>query len=197
LQYEQPRLIRLLDEWLTTEAQRPSAFSVLEREEERRAEFAGISFSYIIDRVDILDDGRTLIIDYKTGNVTKNDWLGERLKDTQLPLYSLVLNAEKRKNVSGIAFAKIKQSDCKYDFLSESMFFKSTPSNADKIEQAWLEHSSSWPEIFTQLAEDFLAGKADVNPIDQKTCNYCELSSICRISQLSEGLIEDDTEGGG
>jgi len=63
-----------------------------------------------------------------------------------------------------------------------------------KDEEKWLEHSAKWPDIFTQLAQDFLAGKAEVNPIDQKVCNYCELSSVCRISQLSGQLAENEED---
>ena len=185
LKLETNRLSNLLTAWLVIDAQRPTPFTVIEQEEVRLGELGGIHFKYIIDRLDILDDGRSVIVDYKTGAVAKKDWQGERLKDPQLPLYALTLNKEKRKDVSGIAFAKVKQNDSKYDFLSEAGIFKTGKSNDEKNEQAWLENSKSWPDIFAKLADDFLQGQASVNPIDQKVCGYCELKPVCRVSQLT------------
>jgi len=56
----------------------------------------------------------------------------------------------------------------------------------------WHENRSAWPEIFTQLAADFLAGEASVNPIDEKVCQYCGLHSLCRLPQLRQAEGEYD-----
>jgi len=194
LKLEAPRLQQIALDWLAVEVKRPSGFTVLEREEMREGEVGGIGFRYKIDRLDILDDGRTVVIDYKTGNVAKKDWLGERIKDPQLPLYTVALNKEKRKDVSGIAFAQVKRMDQKYEYLSEADIFKAQPSYATKTEDSWKESSAQWPGILENLAKDFLAGQASVNPIDSNVCNYCELSSVCRISQLSDGIFAADGE---
>ncbi len=183
LKHEKPRFVSLLMEWLELEAARPTEFSVIEREEEGTTVFAGIKFRYIIDRLDMLADGRTVIVDYKTGTVARQDWLGERMRDPQLPLYALAHDEKKRTPTSGIAFANVKQHDSKYVSLSETDIFK-VDWRAKKSEEEWHENRIKWPELFTKLAEDFLAGNAQVNPIDEKTCGYCDLQSVCRISQL-------------
>jgi len=185
LKHEVPRLQAILLQWLEIESQRPTPFSVVEREEPREAELGGIRFRYIIDRVDVTEDGRSVIIDYKTGLVNRNDWIGERLKSPQMPLYALALDAAKQKDTSGIAFAQIKQGDSKYIELAETDVFRKARSKREqKTADSWLENRAAWPAIFEQLAKDFLAGEASVEPIDQQTCLYCKLQSLCRVSQL-------------
>lgn len=190
LKHEQTRLKSLLLAWLELEAARPEPFSVVEREERREGELAGIRFRYIIDRVDVTNDGRSVIIDYKTGNVNRNDWLGERLKSPQMPLYSLALDQLKAKSVSGIAFAQMKRGELKFIELAEAGMFKSLPHLAKKYESLWQENRPAWPQIFEKLAQDFLAGEALVDPIDAKTCEYCGLFSLCRLPQLRDERVE-------
>jgi len=160
LAYEQIRLSSLLKEWLAVDAQRPMPFAVLETEERRNGEYGGIRFQYIIDRLDSLDDGRTLIIDYKTGLAERADWSGERIKKPQLPLYSLALQSAKQNAVSGIAYGKIKRHDSAYIALSDAGVFKKSSHYETKIEQQWQDSQQRWPSLFDQLAADFLAGKA-------------------------------------
>ena len=131
----------------------------------------------------MLADGRTVIIDYKTGNVARKDWLGERIKEPQLPLYALAHDEKKRTPTSGIAFASVKHNESKIISLCEESIFNSGK-KAITEENEWFENRADWPDIFTKLAEDFLAGDAQVNPIDEKTCDYCDLQSVCRVSQL-------------
>ena len=184
LQHERGRLKKLLMAWLNEESKRPTPFSVVEREEERIGELGGIQYKYIIDRLDLTDDGRSVIIDYKTGNVNRNDWLSERIKSPQMPLYALAIDEIKQLPVSGIAFAQVKQGELKYSELSETDIFRKETKATLKNAEQWQEHREAWPSIFEQLAHEFLAGNATVNPVDKATCQYCELHAVCRVSQL-------------
>jgi ATP-dependent helicase/nuclease subunit B len=170
--------------WLKEEDKRPTNFSVIEREEQREGELGGIRYRYIIDRLDVTDDGRSVIIDYKTGTVNRNDWTGERIKSPQMPLYALALDRFKNKPVAGIAFAQVKSIEPKFIELSETDVFRKTSHHTVKYQNQWLESRAAWPAIFEQLAKDFLSGQAMVNPIDESTCQYCELTPFCRVSQL-------------
>lgn len=192
LKHEKPRLRDLLLDWLALEAQRPEHFSVVEREEQRYGEIAGIKFSYVIDRLDMTDDGRSLIIDYKTGMVDRKDWVGERMKSPQMPLYALALDSQKNTPVSGIAFAKLKSGEHKFIELADAGIVRKQTKREENIAADWLDNRRQWPQIFAQLAADFLAGQASVNPIDDTTCQYCELHSLCRISQLKDREICND-----
>jgi ATP-dependent helicase/DNAse subunit B len=184
LQHERGRLQTLLLNCLSEDAKRPTGFSVVELEEQRIGELAGIEYKYVVDRLDLTDDGRSVIIDYKTGNVNRADWLGERIKSPQMPLYALAIDKIKSKPVAGIAFAQVKQSETNYVELSEADIFRKESAHSRKNADQWQESRAAWPQIFEQLARDFLAGNASVNPIDKSTCQYCELQAICRVSQL-------------
>jgi hypothetical protein len=46
-----------------------------------------------------------------------------------------------------------------------------------------------------QLARDFLAGRADVDPLDpEKTCRHCGLQTLCRIAEQTLLTDEPDAE---
>lgn len=184
LSFERPRLVTLLTQWLDFEARRPEPFMVIEREEKRQGELAGIEFSYIIDRLDMTDDGRTFIIDYKTGSVNKKDWVGKPLKSPQMPLYAVALAKAKNKAVSGIAYANVRQHEHQYVELSEAGVFRKESKRTLDDEALWEQNKEEWESLFNQLASDFLAGNAAVEPIDERVCDYCDLQSVCRISQL-------------
>jgi ATP-dependent helicase/DNAse subunit B len=62
---------------------------------------------------------------------------------------------------------------------------------------------SNWREFIERLAEDFVNGRADVDPRDYpKTCDRCGLQSVCRVQEPEnrarvedENTGEDDDEG--
>jgi len=46
----------------------------------------------------------------------------------------------------------------------------------------WDQLKQHWGKVLATLAADFMAGKASVDPKQPvKTCQYCDLSSTCRI----------------
>jgi hypothetical protein len=58
-----------------------------------------------------------------------------------------------------------------------------------------------WKEYIEQLAKDFLAGRAEVNPREYpKTCEQCGLQTLCRILEIraqmesEEGSEEGDDD---
>lgn len=184
LDLEHPRLVSLLESWLNAELQRPQDFSALELEQSYHANIGGIEIRFKLDRLDVLADGRTVIIDYKSGNFARSDWLGDRLRQPQLPLYATALSAIKQQPPAGIAIAKLKQHDTGFIELGEVGIFSNGGTAANNREQIWLEAKDQWPEYFAQLGRDFVDGQATVDPIDESTCKYCELQPLCRISQL-------------
>ncbi len=193
---EKTRVIELANEWLALERKRPSNFAVVETESKYRGEWAGITFDYIIDRVDVTDAGQSVIVDYKTGMVNKNDWQGERPREPQLPLYALVLDELKSNKVSGIAYGQVRRGDCKYVELAEVDIFPSSAKRGIDTQSLWQTSRRNWPEVFTRLANEFLVGEAAVNPVDKQACQYCELSAMCRIQELRERNTGCAADGG-
>lgn len=85
---EAGRLNQLMTRWLEIEIGR-TPFSVVARETAHEVVLGPLRLGTRADRVDRLQDGRRVLIDYKTGEADPNDWLGPRPDEPQLPLYSL------------------------------------------------------------------------------------------------------------
>jgi ATP-dependent helicase/DNAse subunit B len=55
-----------------------------------------------------------------------------------------------------------------------------------------------WDKYIEQLAKDFLAGHAEVNPRDYpKTCERCGLQTLCRVDENRVALEGDGNEEDG
>lgn len=184
LRHEVSRLVTLMTDWLEQEIARPEPFTVVAVEQRGRAEVAGIEFEYIVDRVDVTEDGRTVIIDYKTGSVDKKGWQGDRLRSPQMPLYALARDQNSLAPVAGIAFAQVKQGDHKYVEFSDQGIFRAPKKPQTDLAEAWHQARADWPELFRGLANAFLNGHAEVDPIDSNVCTYCDFQAFCRVSQL-------------
>jgi probable DNA repair protein len=194
LELEAARLHHLLHNWLTLELTRPQGFSVSELEQEYQSEVAGLQLRFKLDRLDVSDDGRAVVIDYKTGQANRKDWQGDRLRQPQLPLYAVALSKLKRNPPAGIAYAQLQKKQSQFIDLSEAGIFCRENAWTEKRHQEWLAVTESWPNYFEKLGEEFLSGNAEVNPIEEATCKYCDLKPLCRISQLRRGWEADDDE---
>jgi probable DNA repair protein len=198
LALEGQRLTRLIAAWLEFEAQRVP-FTVYGREFERSITLAGLTLKLRLDRVDQLQDGTMLVIDYKTGNVTPRAWELPRPEDVQLPLYAGYALDRETEPLGGLAFAKIRAgklefagrlADAKATLLPELRSTSSLLKNPLKLEDL-----DAWRECIEQLAEDFVQGKAEVDPQDTQTsCEHCGLESLCRILARPHLEETDDRE---
>ncbi len=179
---EQQRLEQLLQEWLSVEKDR-SGFKVIATEEWQRIVFQDIELNLRVDRIDELADGRCVIIDYKTGAVSKNDWESERPNDPQLPLYAITRDQK----VAAIAFASLKRG--KLGFVGQAEDNDILPGIKPDSELLWQDKLDAWNQILIQLANDFRKGKASVEPT-VAACRYCDLHALCRI----HGRVENPDE---
>jgi len=110
LEIEEMRLVRLITEWLQYEATR-APFTVAKTEEKTSITIAGLGLDLRLDRLDTLDDGSSLIIDYKTGSST-NTWELPRPVDVQLPLYStFAVNQVPSTEPGGLVIATVRTGE--------------------------------------------------------------------------------------
>ena len=182
-QIEQERLTHLINEWMEYERERDH-FEVLETESEKSVDLAGLPLILRVDRIDQTVDGKTILIDYKTGAVTNlNKWFGERIEEPQLPLYSLEVHAD------ALAFANIRRGDSRYRGLSrETNLIPKVNSNITKEHselENWDDLNIFWKTGLKQLACEFLDGHLIVSPLHgNDTCKYCDQLTLCRKTEL-------------
>jgi len=184
LALESSRLTRVVTEWLEYEAKR-HPFTVVQTESACTINVAGLSLDLRLDRTDHLNDGSLLVIDYKTGNVNPRDWDLPRPDDLQLPLYAgFACNT----HPGGLVFAKLRAGN--FEFAgrasdAEATLLSGLSGNNTLVKKPLTrEQLEDWRVYIEQLARDFLAGRADLDPRDYpKTCDACGLHAICCIHE--------------
>lgn len=177
---EAQRLNTIILDWLVLDKSR-EPFTVTKTEFKQPITIGELTLNTSIDRVDELDDGSTAIIDYKSGSVNSSSWFGERPEDPQLPLYGVF----GEQNVQSIAFAQVKKGDCKYTGISntDACFSALKPPDKERLSLAdWPSQVDSWQRVLSTIANEFVVGRATVEPT-KKACNFCDLTSLCRINE--------------
>jgi ATP-dependent helicase/nuclease subunit B len=179
---EEQRIISLLHEWLSVERQR-SAFIVAERELDMTLELAQLQIRLRVDRVDQLPDGSRVIIDYKSGRSSVQDWLGKRPARPQLLLYSIA----EPESVAGLAFATVRPRECRYTGLGRVAAAPGIGTDLGRVVDPaigvnnWAELNESWRQTLERLAHEFVAGDAQVDPLTPASCTWCGLQPLCRV----------------
>jgi RecB family exonuclease len=190
---QRDRLHRLLNWWLELEKERSLPFEVKQSEKEfKNVPVGPLLLSVRMDRVDEVAGGEVLI-DYKTGSATPNDWLSDRPDAPQLPLYAIVSEADRLK---GVAFGLVRAGEgreLKGYAASEGIL----PGRLAKLLEAatFEEQVERWRQVLVKLAEEFYSGDARVRPKQYPvTCEHCGQRLLCRLDvSLVEGDEEDAT----
>jgi ATP-dependent helicase/nuclease subunit B len=170
---EEGRLADLLGEWLKVERQR-GAFVVAQRERDIELELEQLQIRLRVDRIDELPDGSQVIVDYKSGKSSVNDWQGDRPARPQLLLYGLAAPA----NPAALAFAQVRPRESRYVGLGAV-----AAAPGIKVVEEWEAQNAQWRGALARLARDFAAGAAAVDPLTQASCTWCGLQPLCRVGQ--------------
>jgi probable DNA repair protein len=195
LELEELRLVELVTTWLEFEATRQE-FAVDATEVESAAHIAGLTLDVRLDRVDRLNDGSLLVVDYKTGNVSPSAWDPPRPDDVQLPLYAgFALDPEDV--LGGLVYAKVRSGDiCFAGRVGDARrtLLGSLGGTSSLVKLPFgAEQLLDWRECIDQLARDFVAGRAEVDPKEYpKTCERCGLQTLCRIEENADRLDGDE-----
>ncbi len=188
---------RQIVQLLQQEKLRPG-FSVHLAEAKEAYEIGGLSITLRPDRIDQLDAGGELLIDYKLGaSHTQRGWfdtLPGRPRQPQLPLYGLA-HAER---LRGLSYVILAPGAVEYRGWSDGTPIASgvlpypAGIRTDLGDPAdWSALLHHWQFTLTRLAEHYVAGHAEVDPLPQE-CTYCHLSTFCRVNELA---LESDEEG--
>jgi len=193
------RLTKLVTEWLRFESARVP-FAVLGTERKTAVSVNGLPLHLRHDRIDELQDGNLLVIDYKTGNVSPAAWDLPRPDDVQLPLYAVFGLGCPPEQLGGLVFAKIR-AGARKEFAgrvrSAQTTLCSSLSGGNSLVKRPLRSDdiTGWRDYILQLAADFLAGRADADPRDYpKTCERCRLQAVCRIQENPP--LPEESNGG-
>ncbi len=204
LELEGDRLITLIVEWLRYERSRVP-FAVEQTETIANPTIAGLALRLRFDRIDRLNDGSLLVVDYKTGDDKPSKWNLPRPEDVQLPLYAEFAVDSAMGQVGGLVFAKLRAGECEFQGkvrLAKATLKGDLRGNTNLVKKPLtLEDLKAWRQEIVRLAEDFLAGRADVNPRKYpETCERCELHALCRIQEMhgadDANSGENGAEGG-
>ena len=190
---EVERLARRLQEWLKLELSRAMPFRVVGTEQQATYRIGDLEFATRLDRVDVLEDGCHVIIDYKTGRARVGSWAGERPDEPQLPLYA----THYPEAVAAVAFALLRPgAEMCYQGLARSQgllpgvkaFAEDSSKKAFMAEEVddldWSALFDRWRAVLQALASEFLQGVATVTP-KPRACEWCEQHPFCRIHELS------------
>lgn len=183
---ERQRTFQLVQDWVRSCEAIRAPFEVMETEQNRKLIVGGLELSLTVDRIDQLEDGSRIVIDYKTGLKTASSWLGARPEEPQLPLY-VFLEPE---NTSGVYFG-VLHSDKRswYGLEQENTPFvgkRSRTINSPK--EGWQDQLDQWKQALENLAAEIEDGVARVEPSRPLECGYCHLSPVCRIKERTHDI---------
>jgi RecB family exonuclease len=171
-------------------------FEVAATEVKRTVAVDGLTLDLRLDRIDRLNDGSQLVIDYKTGNVSPTCWELPRPDDVQLPLYA-GFALEDEEVLGGLVFAKVRTGGLAFagrvGDAASTLFPGLKGGNTLVKNPLTAEQLLDWRDSIEQLARDFIAGHAEVDPREYpKTCEYCGLQVLCRIQEHQPQPDADD-----
>ncbi len=187
---ESHRLRAIIAEWLRYEMQR-EPFTVLDLECAVETTIAGRDAILRIDRVDVLDDGSLLLLEYKSGIVSEKDAMQAPVLAPQLALYLLRYRSAGGEQASGGAICRIDDQACgwigagraKYTDMPLQRRLLKWEQDDESRAQQWSEQIEMWREQIAYLDQSFIAGEANTEPAKGlQTCRQCDYASVCRFS---------------
>ena len=186
IETERKQLKAALTNWIDVEKKRNHNFEVISTEEKHQISINRIQFNIKIDRIDLIDSNKKIIIDYKTGETESINSLYniDSLKSLQLPIYACFGN---HKNIDGVVYAKINRKKYTLNGISRvklDPYVKFNDKKNPKI-RTWEELLIFWHNKINSIASDYLAGKAEV-VFDEDDLKYCKVKSILRIPDCKD-----------
>ena len=193
IQLEKERLVKLVTAWLVdVEKARPMGFTVQAVERKQTIPIENILITLAVDRVDKLEDGRLLVMDYKTGNrIDFKNWAQANITEPQLPIYAAFLMGDAE--VAAVCFAKVLSDKAGFAGIAASEDVIKGPlvlndTKARKLfDEAnfpdWSSVIAHWKTSIIATAQSIKAGDAAVRFDNEKQLAYCEVLPLLRLAE--------------
>ncbi|MFA5521801.1 MAG: PD-(D/E)XK nuclease family protein [Castellaniella sp.] len=197
---EEERAEDVVSRWLSIELARPP-FRIVALEQRESWSQAGLSLDLRIDRIDRMEeDGRLVIIDYKTGGSTPQpygSWARERPIELQLPVYASRAS-QSTDDIAALALVRLHarqvdthglaQTDVGLDGLSR-------PEDSRPFAgMSWMAVLQHWRTAIGKLAAEFAGGHAANQIQDLADLRYCDVLPFLRLSQASNEDEDDSND---
>jgi ATP-dependent helicase/DNAse subunit B len=194
---ELERDVALVRDWLDVEAAR-QPFKIHGLEAKQTFDFDVLKLRMTLDRVDQLDDGSLVVIDYKSSSTLANvlkDWNHPRPINLQLPAYAAILLANTpAENIAALILVQIhsKQghgSETKSDSSAEGLTridlgVKGVSLFADQkhfVSADWPAAMHKLQDAVNGLAEEFIEGVARNESWRREDLTYCDIMPLLRL----------------
>ena len=189
---EQRRLEGLILDLLDQDLARADVadFTVSQLEQSREAELGGMPIRVRMDRVDRLEDGRLIILDYKSGRAQPFKPLDERPRQAQLLAYATLAPAP----LAGIAAVYLRAGEVLWRGAAADPALLPDLGKTRAATAPWPELLLHWRKVIDTLAGEFAAGVATVQP-RPGACRDCHLPGLCRIAAEKQPPPESESEG--
>ncbi|WP_024930975.1 PD-(D/E)XK nuclease family protein [Methylophilus sp. OH31] len=191
-QLEAERLSKLALTWLwEVERERPQAFAVTSVEQVYKPLIEGIQIKLVIDRVDTLDDGRLVVVDYKTGSMPDfKNWASDKISEPQLPIYAAFLLQDA--DIAAVCFGKLRLTDGGFagvaaedDIVPGIKAFNHEKNKLFDPAQFpdWPSVLAHWHTQITRTAQALKAGEAAVVFESEQDLDYCDVLPLLRLPE--------------
>ena len=120
----------------------------------------------------------------------------------QLPLYADFALDPDSSLIGGLVFAKVRAGETEFAGKvrdAKATLLANLRGNSNLVKKPLdSEQLSAWKQYIEELALDFLAGRAVVNPRDYpETCERCGLQVVCRVSENPPLSGDENSEEAG
>lgn len=186
---ERERLTQLLSSWLDIERER-MPFAVSRVETDATIDLEGLHLRVRADRIDTLEDGSIVVIDYKTAKTTQvSDWIEERVTQPQVPLYCVT----SEETVAAGVLARLRTADSGFVGLTRDAAvvpgIEAFAGSEDIV--TWPELLRHWHTTLSELAREVRTGRAAATP-SPEVCRYCPFPTLCRLYDNVAADNDDD-----
>jgi ATP-dependent helicase/nuclease subunit B len=161
-------------------------FTIAAVEQERVVTIAGRDLRIRLDRLDRLANGAFAIVDYKTGiRATISDWLEERPRDVQVPLYAAFADVP----VGAAAIARVLPLESGYSgYWSAGAMY---PNGREKfpVDRDWAGLLAQWRAALEELVLELAGGDTRIFVADSEDAAgaYAPLTRVHEQIALARG----------